>query len=134
MAAYEPTTNSVHTSLIYPEILPSPNCQIGKVAAYRSIQGAGPELVPLNVVHYHIDEGYSIPLISGIFHNTDFVVECTISQKYSDYQVLLSWKENSLKDDNTTYDAIVFKSSIEGTYLIDLKPLEMIFTDRALEK
>ena len=56
---------------------PSLNCQIEKVAAYWSIQGAGPELVPLNV-------------------------------------------------DNTTYNAVVFKSSIESMYLVYMKPLEMV--------
>ena len=133
MAVYISKVNSV--SVIYSSSINSfiINMQTSKINSYKAVNGDAQSLMPLEVVHYHIDRGYSVPILCNWFRNPHYITSEITKEGGSIFQVFMSL---SVKMINTAseMDILVFKIADNNTYMVEMSTLEMMFADRCAQR
>ena len=107
--------------------------QTSKINSYKAVNGDALSLMPLEVVHYHIDRGYSVPILCNWFQNLHYITSEITKEGGSIFQVFMSL---SAKMINTAseMDILVFKIADNNTYMVEMSTLEMMFADRCAQR
>lgn len=84
------------------------------------------------VVHYHVGDGYSVPILSHWMAEPHYIQNTLATRGGCTFTIYIAWKQELLPNNDEEIDVLAFKLGNANTYLKSITPIEMMFADRAV--